>query len=211
MSFETFEKQSADKRNRIIAAGLAEFSIRSYLDANTDVITKSCGISKGLLYHYFGSKKEFYLYCLSRSLDRLTQKQDPQQGDFYEILFGIMDRKLKLCAEYPAETRFVNMASRETALEIAEGVKAFFGKYAMKMLEASASAMERALLTLPLKTDSNLAREGLLLYTNAVISKYLLAYQESPEEFFKNADEIKSKIKEYIDLMLFGVIKGSLK
>ncbi len=207
MRLEALEKLNKGKRDAIIAAGIKEFSQKSYTEASTDIITRNSSISKGLLFHYFGSKKEFYLYCLSHALDKLTERIDSARGDFYMILFGVMDEKLKLCAKYPDETRFLNMASRETASEISEEKTAIFGRYALAIRAASAEVIDKAILTLHLKTDDSMAREGLQLYINAIINKYLLAYQYTPDEFFSNAQTIKLEMKEYIDLMLYGVVK----
>ena len=98
MSMETFEKLPADKKELILSTGIKEFSQKSYKDVSTDVITGKCGISKGILFHYFGSKKKYYLYCLEQCLERLTEKTEETAGsDFYEILFESMNRKLSVC------------------------------------------------------------------------------------------------------------------
>jgi AcrR family transcriptional regulator len=51
-----------EKRARIITAAVAEFATRGYRNANTNRIVREAGVSKGLLFHYFGSKKELYIY-----------------------------------------------------------------------------------------------------------------------------------------------------
>lgn len=207
MNLEGFEKQNKAKQNAVLAAGVEEFSQKSYGDARTDIIVQSCGISKGLLFHYFGSKKEFYLYCLAHALDMLTEKAKPLNGDFYQIIFSVMNEKLKLCARYPAETRFVNLASRESAAEVAAGKAAVFMKYAAQVHAASAAVMEQAVGALSLKAPmTGTVKEGLLLYTNAVVNKYLLTYQNTPDQFFQNAETIKAEMKTYIDLMLYGIV-----
>ena len=57
MSFETFEKLPTEKKEYILSTGIKEFSQKSYKDVSTDIITQKCHISKGILFHYFGSKK----------------------------------------------------------------------------------------------------------------------------------------------------------
>ena len=44
------------------------------------------------------------------------------------------------------------------------------------------------------------------LYTGTIISKYLAIYNQNPDDFFKNADTVKSEIRQYIDLFLYGII-----
>ena len=209
MAFEAFEKLSDDKKELILSAGMKEFSQKPYKEASTDSITKACGISKGLLFHYFGSKKEFYLFCLERAMEKLTaQAQSKEEAnDFYDILFSSMDQKFALCIHYYDEMHMVNMASRDAATEIAQHKAEMMQKYAIQIKMKSAETIRRALQTLNFKHDENLQMtvEGISLYINAVLNKYLIQYQTTPDAFFQNRDAIKSEMKQYLDMMLFGI------
>ena len=209
MAFEAFEKLSADKKELILSAGMKEFSQKPYKEASTDSITKACGISKGLLFHYFGSKKAFYFYCLESAMEKLTaQAQSKEEvNDFYDILFSSMDQKFALCIHYYDEMHMVNMASRDAATEIAQQKAEMMQKYAIQIKMKSAETIRRALQTLNFKHDENLQMtvEGISLYINAVLNKYLIQYQTTPDAFFQNRDAIKSEMKQYLDMMLFGI------
>lgn len=209
MAFEAFEKLSDDKKELILSAGMKEFSQKPYKEASTDSITKACGISKGLLFHYFGSKKAFYFYCLESAMEKLTaQAQSKEEvNDFYDILFSSMDQKFALCIHYYDEMHMVNMASRDAATEIAQHKAEMMQKYAIQIKMKSAETIRRALQTLNFKHDENLQMtvEGISLYINAVLNKYLIQYQTTPDAFFQNRDAIKSEMKQYLDMMLFGI------
>ena len=209
MAFEAFEKLSDDKKELILSAGMKEFSQKPYKEASTDSITKACGISKGLLFHYFGSKKEFYFFCLERAMEKLTaQAQSKEEvNDFYDILFSSMDQKFALCIHYYDEMHMVNMASRDAATEIVQQKAEMMQKYAIQIKMKSAETIRRALQTLNFKHDENLQMtvEGISLYINAVLNKYLIQYQTTPDAFFQNRDAIKSEMKQYLDMMLFGI------
>ena len=209
MAFEAFEKLSDDKKEQILSAVMKEFSQKPYKEASTDSITKACGISKGLLFHYFGSKKAFYFFCLERAMEKLTaQAQSKEESnDFYDILFSSMDQKFALCIHYYDEMHMVNMASRDAATEIAQQKAEMMQKYAIQIKMKSAETIRRALQTLNFKHDENLQMtvEGISLYINAVLNKYLIQYQTTPDAFFQNRDAIKSEMKQYLDMMLFGI------
>lgn len=211
MSLETFEKLSQQKQELILSIGMKEFSQKSYKDASTDSITKACGISKGILFHYFGSKKEFYFYCLDKAMEKLTSKtQRPSESDdFYDILFASMDRKIALCMKYEDEMHMVNMASREAASEIAERKAVILQKYMMQVQTESAETIRSAIQTLDFKESANMQKtvEGVSIYINAVLNKYLLRYQQTPDAFFENSESIKAEMKDYLDLMLFGICR----
>lgn len=211
MSFEAFEKLPEEKKKMILSTGIKEFSIKSYKDASTDVITKTCGISKGILFHYFGSKKEFYFYCLDQAMKKLTTKTagKAEAEDFYDILFSAMHHKLFLCTKYSDEMHMVNMASRDASSEIAERKAGIIRIYMAQVQMESAQILKRALQTLNFKDGENMQKtvEGLHIYINAVLNKYLLQYQETPDAFFENSDKIKAEMKSYLDLMLFGICR----
>ena len=211
MSFEAYEKITEEKRNRILSTGIKEFSGKSYKDVSTDHITKACGISKGLLFHYFGSKREFYFYCLEKALERLTARtgDTTQADDFYDVLFSSMDRKMQLCTRYGDEMHLVNMASRDASEEIAERKNEIFQAYTARVKQESSETLKRALAMLDYKDGINIQKtsEGLSIYIHAVLNRYLLLYQQMPDAFFENTEKIREEMKLYLDLMLFGVCR----
>ena len=210
MPVESFEKLPAEKRNMILAAGIREFSQKSYKDVSTDVITKECGISKGLLFHYFGSKKEYYLYCLKRSLECLTEDAGETGGDdFHAVIFSQMERKMRICTEHRDEMHMVNMASRDVSKETGEAKAELIAGYMNSVHAQSQKTLLKALGTLELRDPDNIQKtaEALQMYTNAVMNRYLARYQYEPDRFFENSAQIKKEMKEYLDIILHGICR----
>jgi AcrR family transcriptional regulator len=50
-----------ERRNQLLAVGLELFSNASFDSVSIDEIARRVGISRGLLYHYFASKRVFYV------------------------------------------------------------------------------------------------------------------------------------------------------
>ena len=210
MSFDTFEKLSESKKELILSVGIKEFSKKPYKEVSTDSITQMCEISKGILFHYFGSKKKYYLYCLEKAMERLTEKTDVAVGeDFYEILFESMNRKMAVCMKYADEMHMVNMASRDASAEIAVQKAEIMRNYMLLIKAESTQTLQRAMGALAFKdgVQKQVTVEGLYLYINAVLNKYLLQYQQTPDEFFKNSEKIKEEMKAYLDVMLYGICR----
>jgi AcrR family transcriptional regulator len=68
--------QIDERRAQLLELGIQLFSTRSYEDISIDEVAESAGISKGLLYHYFKGKREFYVETIraaSLQLQRLTE------------------------------------------------------------------------------------------------------------------------------------------
>lgn len=67
--------QIDERRAQLLELGIRLFSTRSYSDISIDEVAEMAGISKGLLYHYFQGKQEFYVEVIreaSLQLRRLT-------------------------------------------------------------------------------------------------------------------------------------------
>jgi AcrR family transcriptional regulator len=68
-----------ERRAQLIALGLEQFSDRPYDEVSIDEIAAAAGISKGLLYHYFPTKRDFYAAAIgeaARHLLATTQTPD---------------------------------------------------------------------------------------------------------------------------------------
>ena len=66
-----------ERRAQLLALGTRLFSTRSYEDISIDDVAEEAGISKGLLYHYFGGKREFYIEVLRATSEELRRLTEP--------------------------------------------------------------------------------------------------------------------------------------
>ncbi|MCR5507346.1 MAG: TetR family transcriptional regulator [Lachnospiraceae bacterium] len=107
-----------EKQDAIINAALMVFAENGYRKASTDVIVKEAGISKGLLFHYFISKKgvyEFvYDYSIKYMLLELTQTVRKDEKDFFSIQRMIELAKTRVMKNYPYMQQFLSSAKYET-------------------------------------------------------------------------------------------------
>lgn len=68
--------QTDERREQLLELGSQLFSTRRYEDISIEDVAAAAGISKGLLYHYFHNKRDFYVETVraaSLKLRRLTQ------------------------------------------------------------------------------------------------------------------------------------------
>ena len=98
-------KVDVEKRDKIINSALKEFSINTFQKASTNTIVEDAGISKGLLFHYFGSKEKLYKYLEYFSIKVITEKivdeLNWQQKDIFLRLTEISMIKFKVFQKYP--------------------------------------------------------------------------------------------------------------
>ena len=50
-----------ERRDQLVKLGIDLFSTRTYDEVSIDELARAAGISKGLLYHYFQTKRDFYV------------------------------------------------------------------------------------------------------------------------------------------------------
>lgn len=67
------EEKSRRSREHILESAFAEFAGQGYAGGSINAICARGGISKGLLYHYYGDKDQLYLACVERCFQELTQ------------------------------------------------------------------------------------------------------------------------------------------
>jgi AcrR family transcriptional regulator len=71
---------SADERRRqLVAIGLAKIVETPIQDLSLDDIAAEAGISRGLLFHYFPTKTDFYLACIAAAGRRILRTTAPDE------------------------------------------------------------------------------------------------------------------------------------
>jgi AcrR family transcriptional regulator len=63
--------ENDQRRAQLLGLGVQAFSERTYDDVSVDDIARAAGISKGLLYHYFPTKRDLYLAGLKATAAEL--------------------------------------------------------------------------------------------------------------------------------------------
>jgi len=108
---EKFLKLDDDKRGRILNAAMKEFRY-GFKKGSTDIIVKEAGISKGLLFHYFGTKEQLYAFLVHHASE-LMQKDyfDMMNLGHKDILEGFWQLALlkkDITDQYPFLYAFIN-------------------------------------------------------------------------------------------------------
>lgn len=84
-----------DRRAQLLELGLRLFAERAYDDVSIDDIAAAAGISKGLLYHYFPTKRDYYAATVREASRQLLSLTDlPESIAPAERLFEGLARYL---------------------------------------------------------------------------------------------------------------------
>ena len=91
------------RREQLLAAGARLLATRPYDEVSIEEIARGAGVSKGLLYHYFPTKKDFVIAALERGQEELAQLTAPDSSlPPAEQLAASLDRFLDFVEEHEA-------------------------------------------------------------------------------------------------------------
>ena len=68
------------RREQILDAANALFAERAYDEVSIEDIASSAGVTRGLVHHYFGGRKEVYIALLERLVAVREQQIPPSAG-----------------------------------------------------------------------------------------------------------------------------------
>jgi len=112
-NFQKFLALPEEKRERIINAAMKEF-LTGYKKASTDNIVREAGISKGLLFHYFGTKERLYNFLIDYSIEIMQREYidliNIIQPDILESVWQLSLLKQDLSKHFPAIFDFMTNA-----------------------------------------------------------------------------------------------------
>lgn len=118
---EKFFDLKKEKQDRMINASLKIFAMNGYKHASTDDIVTEAGISKGLLFHYFGSKLGLYTFLYDYSVRfmklELTTGVSSSVDDYFEIRKQIEFAKMQVLKNYPYMQQFLDRCATENVSE----------------------------------------------------------------------------------------------
>jgi AcrR family transcriptional regulator len=121
-----FMNLETKKRERIINTGLSEFAQKGYRYASTNQITNKAGIAKGMLFHYFGSKKGMYLFLCDYSVNIIVneyyQKFDMNERDIIRRLLMAAQIKFEILKKHPDMYGFMLKMITEDSLEVIDEI-----------------------------------------------------------------------------------------
>ena len=110
-----------EKQDRMINAALKVFAIQGYRHGSTDGIVREAAVSKGLLFHYFGSKVGVYQFIYDYSVRYMTLELrstvDSKESDLFMVIRQVERARMHAMRGYPYMQQFLNRSMSEDCYE----------------------------------------------------------------------------------------------
>lgn len=205
--YESFENLSDEKRNRIIEASMKEFSEKGYMRASTNEIVKNAGISKGLLFHYFKSKKNLFLYLFDRIVDEFVaafyEFIDDSSSDIFDRLMSWTIVKFRLYYRKPLEYRFLTVSIYDSPEEIKEDILKRYEGINREVLEKFMENLD--LSSFRKDVDINRALSFIMTSIEAIGNNYIKMYNHDIDKLVADKDKIIDDLKSCINILKYGI------
>lgn len=206
---KTFENLLEEKRKRILDACLEEFAQNGYDKASTNTIVKKADISKGILFHYFGSKKNLYLYLFDDVMEYYTRRffegGTVESPDLFERLIWRSNRKIQLAYEDPVRYKFMLEAflhtPAEVQAEITDKVQAFTTVQMPLMFKGIDTSLLRPEL------DPGKAMTMVALCIEALSNWFLQKYKSNDDWQPGSLETMLRESHEYLDMLKHGIYR----
>ncbi len=131
-TYEKFEALTLEKQNEIINASMKVFGNVGYKKAYVSEIAELAGISKSMIFYYFGSKKDLYLYVLDLCFNEIADPFDTDswlsEKDFFKRIIWATEVKMVVLRKRPSILKFLTAYYFESDSEIQEEKKEFLAK-----------------------------------------------------------------------------------
>jgi len=200
---QKFMALEEEKRERILNAAMTEF-LGGYKKASTDNIVREAGISKGLLFHYFGTKEKLYNFLVDYAVDTVKAEYldliNTHQPDILDSIWQLSLLKQDLSRRFPTIFEFLTRVYVDDKdCPAKEHLARFYGIQA-KMMQDVYNHCDKSLFRDDIAPD-----KAIEIITWAVAgysqSKVNQASHDNLGSVIKNYDAFLEEFRQYLDVL----------
>jgi AcrR family transcriptional regulator len=191
-----FDRLSDEKRLSIINAGILCFGRNGYKKASIADIAAEAKISKAAIFHYFGTKKDLYLYLFDYAFSELLAGQTEGTDDFFECLEAEIQNRIRINAKHPGMYDFLLLQTRKIGYEDIE-----------ELSRLESEIIERSRAILFAKVDWCRFREGCDRETALNMATWVITGCLSQCSEAMTEAEVYSEVKRYSAILKKAMYK----
>ena len=205
--YHNFENLSEDKKQRILEVCILEFAEKGYEKASTNAIIKDAMVSKGILFHYFGNKKNLFLYvveyCLQFLITEYRKYPLLKSGDIFDRLLELGMIKLKIYNTNPNISKVILQAFMNSPEGIREEIQDRYKQLSNEFVPSIFENIDFSKFRNGVNPKK--ALEIVILFLEALQEKYNKEYKGREQELLGDVDKIMEEYKEYIEVLKYGM------
>lgn len=173
---------TAERREQLLSVGARLFSDRPYDEVWIEQVAEIAGVSRGLLYHYFPTKRDFFAAVVERESERMLRMTAAVPGvPVREQLAAGLGTYLEYVREHAHGYRAFHRADAAGDVAVRRVYQRALAAQERQILAALAGDPEFGPL-LQRRPETRLAVRGWLAFTTAVCLEWLRGSELSREQ-----------------------------
>ncbi|MBM7091463.1 helix-turn-helix domain-containing protein [Streptomyces sp. NPDC012461] len=173
---------TAERREQLLSVGARLFSDRPYDEVWIEQVAEIAGVSRGLLYHYFPTKRDFFAAVVERESERMLRMTAAVPGvPVREQLAAGLGTYLEYVREHAHGYRAFHRADAAGDVAVRRVYQRALAAQERQILAALAADPEFGPL-LRRRPETRLAVRGWLAFTTAVCLEWLRGSELSREQ-----------------------------
>ncbi len=195
------------KKYKILKASLEEFSEYGYEKANTDRISQKAGVSKGLIFHHFGSKDNLFMTTMNKCIDDILfefNDLDMPDEDFISMIINLMKTKYDFFIKNPMHYKLIMNGFFNSPKKLKSELEQRYSE----LKQIGLNIMVDMIKGLHLKKDVSIENVLSIIsaITNVIESKYMQYFTDDETSFDEFYDIVKDEYIELMNIVLYGII-----
>lgn len=182
------------------------FTQYGYDAASTQMLADASGVSKALLFHHFGSKKELYFLILERALSIYHQQVNVGQiekDDFFEALTLYINMKLAYCRHYAPDYLFLRSVFFPGTPLLKEEITQTFGSIALADIQILQSLFNQVKLRFAINKEE--AFDLIIHSADGFEQRFVTALTGEEEADSKHLEASIKRIANYMNMIRYGI------
>lgn len=200
------QKLAQDKKERIIQAALAEFRAKGYEQASTNEITAQAGVSKGLIFHYFGSKEKLFLWLFDLCIERILRDYEASYRNFSPDLVERATQsgleKVRLYYRDPLSWGFLATALLDPPQQLKASLEERYQRLRQFSTQRFLQGLDLSVLREDI--DQQKALEMLMIVIEGLSQKIQNQYGDNYQQAALEAPKLLEELREYLDIFKYG-------
>ncbi|WP_339063355.1 TetR/AcrR family transcriptional regulator [Tepidibacillus marianensis] len=195
------------KNESIYKASIEEFAEYGYQQASTNRIIKKAGVSKGLLFHYFGNKKQLYLslldVILSRFVEYFHQSLQKRSPDIFLRISNWSKQKLQMFFDFPLESKILMDTFLEIPYQLKDDLSKRFEVISKDTLTIFLSDIDYSLFRFDIEPQK--AIELIMTTMDGLANKYIRLYNQKGNLDSEDLKQSFQEVDDYLYMLKVGL------
>ncbi|WP_394188206.1 TetR/AcrR family transcriptional regulator [Paenisporosarcina quisquiliarum] len=206
--------QIDDKQLRIFHAAKQQFVNHGFHQTSTQQIAEAAGVSKGLLFHHYQSKKKLYLLLIENSIHLLATEVENEwtssDEDFFVQLKRFIQTKIKAAIKYPMEYQLLIQAFSNAPKSLSDEIHQLILQKSQEMKPLSDQAIYGLLKTYRLREgiDNSLVEDVIRTVLDRFAQRLISQYAGKYNELILNKESVLLELDAIIDVLKHGVSRA---